>query len=153
MPTRLYTSDVNNPQHVEKKTAQADELLDTVKNFRGWIMENLEKKDPDYANEALRYLDRLEHIAKHEPADSYAALMGIGAVWNMFISDAHIGFGVRHGRKDLPTVAPENEVVRLWAELYETNPDIKKSHAVKKIAEKLECSERTVWNRLQQVGI
>jgi len=132
---------------------QQEELLRLVEHVRGWVKDNLEKKSPDRAMHIRFLLANLNRIAHHKPDQAGAALLGAKTIWHMLFEDAWTGYGVRHGRKDLPATAPVDDVVRLWAELYEQEPDIKKSKAVKKIAEELECSERTVWNRLQQVGI
>ena len=129
------------------------EFEELVADMRGLANGLLKPKNP--AN--LQYIEqRFYHLTKlvrKNPEHAEAVLLCANAMWYLLYDTAHTGVSVQHRRDGLPDAAPEDEVLQLWNEIHKQNPDIGKSKAVDEIMEALECSERTVWNRLKKIGI
>ena len=131
---------------------QQEELLRLIKHVRGWVKDNLEKKNPELAETIRFQLANLNRLAHHQPDQVSAALLGANTIWYMLFEDAGTGYKVRHGNK---TRQYEGEVsvdavVQALKVIRNDNPTLTKTKAVPKVAKKLECSQRTVWSKLKE---
>ena len=150
MPTISYTGNLDDPAYARTKAESAEELLRFVRGCRVWIDAHLKDHNSAMADETLRYLRKMEDIAKREPVESQAALCGASAVWNMLFADANRGSRVRH----INEVIEDQKYIDLLDRFRREYLDEKRITVLReKIAKELGCSIKSVKNHTRINGV
>ena len=136
------------PMSDKEACQQLEELM---KDMRQWVSSSM-KKEPDRARRIRTSLTYLAITVRQHPEQAKAVMYMANALWDMLCEEAHIGVGVRHKRKTEPYYGEvgRDDVVKALNAIRREEPGISKTKAVPKIAKRLECSQRTVWNKLKE---
>ena len=128
------------------------ELLKLVEEVNQWVHEHLEKKHPKIANTVYLHSLNLQYVAEERSEEeARAALHGVDMMRFMLLEDAYRGQAVRHLYKDLPGTI-DNQIYIDLLDKYHIEDPGNITHLRKLVAEKLDCTIKTVKNHTRING-